>query len=397
MLFRKKKDSDVDFSSLNDILFTGKKIVRIFYVMTIIALVLLGTYLIKEWNALKIIGEFLAVISPIFIGLIIAWLLDPLVKFLQGKKVPRIVACILVYLLFIAVLTLIVVLLIPALGSQVKDFIGNIPGLVEDFKNFFNGVVIDLNHAFDYDFTSFKNQIYHSIETFGVGLSTRIPDMAISFFTGLINGGVSFFLGLMIGFYMLFDFDKLSRNFMNFLPRRWRSGAGELVVRLNESLRSYVQGVLLVMSLVFITQAIGLTLSGLQAPLVFAFFCALTDIIPYFGPYIGAIPILIVGFMMDPVVGICCVISIVVVQLLENNFYQPLIMGHTMKLHPVTIMIGLLIFQHFFGIIGMIVATPVIAALKIILTFINEKMNVYEKVIGEDDKVEVSKTVIKDK
>ena len=397
MLFRRKKDNDVDVGSLNDILFTGKKIVRIFYVMTIIALVLLGTYLIKEWNALKIIGEFLAVISPIFIGLIIAWLLDPLVKFLQGKKVPRIFACILVYLLFIAVLTLIVVLLIPALGSQVKDFIGNIPGLVEDFKNFFNGVVIDLNHAFDYDFTSFKNQIYHSIETFGVGLSTRIPDMAISFFTGLINGGVSFFLGLMIGFYMLFDFDKLSRNFMNFLPRRWRSGAGELVVRLNESLRSYVQGVLLVMSLVFITQAIGLTLSGLQAPLVFAFFCALTDIIPYFGPYIGAIPILIVGFMMDPVVGICCVISIVVVQLLENNFYQPLIMGHTMKLHPVTIMIGLLIFQHFFGIIGMIVATPVIAALKIILTFINEKMNVYEKVIGDDDKVEVSKTVIKDK
>ena len=192
---------------------------------------------------------------------------------------------------------------------------------------------------------------------------------------------------------MLFDFDKLSRNFLNFLPKRFRGGATELVVRLNESLRSYVQGVLLVMTLVFITQAIGLTLSGLQAPLVFAFFCALTDIIPYFGPYIGAIPIVIVGFMMDPVVGICCVISIVVVQLLENNFYQPLIMGHTMKLHPVTIMIGLLIFQHFFGIIGMIVATPVIAALKIILTFINEKIDVYGKVIGEEEKeLEVSKT-----
>ena len=393
MLFRKRKDSNVDFGSLNDILFTGKKIVRIFYVMTIIALILLGTYLIKEWHALKIIGEFIAVISPIFIGLIIAWLLDPLVKFLQGKKVPRILACIFAYLLFIAVLSLIIVLLIPALGSQVKDFIGNIPGLVSEFKGFLNGVVIDLNNAFDYDFTSLINQLYHSIETFGVSLSTRIPEMAINFITALFNGGVSFFLGLMIGFYMLFDFDKLSRNFLNFLPKRFRGGATELVVRLNESLRSYVQGVLLVMTLVFITQAIGLTLSGLQAPLVFAFFCALTDIIPYFGPYIGAIPIVIVGFMMDPVVGICCVISIVVVQLLENNFYQPLIMGHTMKLHPVTIMIGLLIFQHFFGIIGMIVATPVIAALKIILTFINEKIDVYGKVIGEEEKeLEVSKT-----
>ena len=386
MLFRKRKDSNVDFGSLNDILFTGKKIVRIFYVMTIIALILLGTYLIKEWHALKIIGD-------IFIGLIIAWLLDPLVKFLQGKKVPRILACIFAYLLFIAVLSLIIVLLIPALGSQVKDFIGNIPGLVSEFKGFLNGVVIDLNNAFDYDFTSLINQLYHSIETFGVSLSTRIPEMAINFITALFNGGVSFFLGLMIGFYMLFDFDKLSRNFLNFLPKRFRGGATELVVRLNESLRSYVQGVLLVMTLVFITQAIGLTLSGLQAPLVFAFFCALTDIIPYFGPYIGAIPIVIVGFMMDPVVGICCVISIVVVQLLENNFYQPLIMGHTMKLHPVTIMIGLLIFQHFFGIIGMIVATPVIAALKIILTFINEKIDVYGKVIGEEEKeLEVSKT-----
>ena len=393
MLFRKRKDSNVDFGSLNDILFTGKKIVRIFYVMTIIALILLGTYLIKEWHALKILGEFIAVISPIFIGLIIAWLLDPLVKFLQGKKVPRILACIFAYLLFIAILSLIIVLLIPALGSQVKDFIGNIPGLVSEFKGFLNGVVIDLNNAFDYDFTSLINQLYHSIETFGVSLSTRIPEMAINFITALFNGGVSFFLGLMIGFYMLFDFDKLSRNFLNFLPKRFRGGATELVVRLNESLRSYVQGVLLVMTLVFITQAIGLTLSGLQAPLVFAFFCALTDIIPYFGPYIGAIPIVIVGFMMDPVVGICCVISIVVVQLLENNFYQPLIMGHTMKLHPVTIMIGLLIFQHFFGIIGMIVATPVIAALKIILTFINEKIDVYGKVIGEEEKeLEVSKT-----
>ena len=211
MLFRKRKDSNVDFGSLNDILFTGKKIVRIFYVMTIIALILLGTYLIKEWHALKIIGEFIAVISPIFIGLIIAWLLDPFVKFLQGKKVPRILACIFAYLLFIAVLSLIIVLLIPALGSQVKDFIGNI-----------NGVVIDLNNAFDYDFTSLINQLYHSIETFGVSLSTRIPEMAINFITALFNGGVSFFLGLMIGFYMLFDFDKLSRNFLNFLPKRFR-------------------------------------------------------------------------------------------------------------------------------------------------------------------------------
>ena len=130
------------------------------------------------------------------------------------------------------------------------------------------------------------------------------------------------------------------------------------------------------MVLVFITQSIGLTIAGLEAPILFALFCAVTDIIPYFGPYIGGIPAVIVGFTMSPITGICVLISIIIVQLLENNFYQPLIMGHTMKLHPVTIMLGLLIFGHFFGIIGMIVATPVIAAGKVIFTYLDEKLNI---------------------
>ena len=99
-MFRKRKDKEIDISSLNDILFTGKKLLHIGYIIAIIALILLGTYLVKEWHALRFIGEFLAVISPIFIGIIIAWLLEPLVKWLQGKKIPRIVSCIIVYLLF---------------------------------------------------------------------------------------------------------------------------------------------------------------------------------------------------------------------------------------------------------------------------------------------------------
>ena len=121
----------------------------------------------------------------------------------------------------------------------------------------------------------------------------------------------------------------------------------------------------------------------LKAPLIFALFCALTDVIPYFGPYIGAIPAVIVGFAVSPITGICSIVAILVVQLLENNFYQPLIMGHTMKLHPVTIMLGLLIFQHFFGIIGMIVATPVIAAGKVIFTYLDEKLNIIDRLTGE--------------
>jgi len=174
------------------------------------------------------------------------------------------------------------------------------------------------------------------------------------------------------------------------MPIDWREGYKELTHRINTSLRSYIQGVLIVMLLVFITQSIGLTLAGMQAPILFALFCALTDIIPYFGPYIGAIPAIIVGFTISPVTGICVIVSILVVQLLENNFYQPLIMGHTMKLHPVTIMVGLLIFEHFFGILGMVIATPCIACLKVITVFILEKTG-YIKYLRPEEKKELKK------
>ena len=94
---------------------------------------------------------------------------------------------------------------------------------------------------------------------------------------------------------------------------------------------------------------------------------------------------MLVGFTISPLTGIFCIVAIVIVQLLENNFYQPLIMGHAMKLHPVTIMLGLLIFEHFFGIIGMIVATPVIATFKVIFTFIDEKVELVKKIQNELD------------
>ena len=179
---------------------------------------------------------------------------------------------------------------------------------------------------------------------------------------------------------MLYDFKKVKYGLLDFVPKKYHTDAKELMKRLNHSLRGYIQGLFAVMFLVFITQSIGLTLAGLKAPMIFALFCALTDIIPYLGPYIGGAPAVLVGFTISPIVGIFTLISIVVVQLLENNFYQPLIMGKAMQLHPVTIIVGLLLFQHFFGIIGMIVATPVIACVKVIFTFIDEKINVMEMI-----------------
>ena len=383
-MFRNKKEKEIDVTSLNYILRTGKKLMNIGYFMAILALIILGTFLIKEWKILGILKEFIIVISPIFIGFLVAWLFEPLVKKLQAKKVPRLLGCILSYLLILGVIFLIAYMFIPSLVTQIKDFVAAAPEIFKELTKFVTNIIekFDTNHLIN--IKDVKKEITSIISNFGMGLVSNLPEYALSIGKSIINGGLNFVLGLMIGFYLLFDFDKVNENIDKMLPKTWKENFRELTKRINTSLRSYVQGVLLVMFLVFLTQSIGLTLAGMEAPLLFALFCAVTDIIPYFGPYIGGIPAVIVGFTISPITGICVLISILVVQLLENNFYQPLIMGHTMQLHPVTIMLGLLIFEHFFGILGMVIATPVIACIKVLLIFVNEKTGIIESITGEE-------------
>lgn len=383
----KNKDKEVDITSLNAVIKTGKKLLSIGYFMAIVCLIILAIYLLNQLKLFDIFKELIIVISPIFIGFLIAWLFEPLVRKLQEKKIPKIIGCIISYLIIIGIIFLISYLFIPSLLSQVKDFVKAAPDIFENITNFVTDLITRLGIGNIVSIKTVKKEITSKLTEFGTGIISDIPKYIFTIGKAIVSGGLNVVLGLMVGFYLLYDFDKVNNSIYNILPEQWRESYKELTNQINTSLRSYVQGLLLIMLLVFITQMIGLTIAGMEAPIVFALFCAVTDVIPYFGPYIGAIPAIIVGFTISPITGICVVISILVVQLLENNFYQPLIMGHTMKLHPVTIMVGLLIFQHFFGIIGMVIATPVIACLKVFIKFFNEKFNISEKITGNKAEV----------
>ena len=179
---------------------------------------------------------------------------------------------------------------------------------------------------------------------------------------------------------MLFDFNNVRKHLISFLPKKFHADAISLTDNLNKTLKSYVQGTFLIMVILFVFQSVALGIAGLSSPMLFGLFCAITNVIPYVGPYIGGIPAVVVGFTISPMTGIGCLIAVIVAQLLESYFLNPIVMSKTMKLHPVTIMIGLLIFGHFFGMLGMILATPIISCLKIIATFVNDKYELLDKI-----------------
>ena len=199
--------------------------------------------------------------------------------------------------------------------------------------------------------------------------------MLVVFVKNFFSGMGSIIVGLVIGFYLLLSFNNVNDTLITLFPKKIQRNTKEIVYEVNSSLRRFVVGAALDGLLIFIVSSIGFGIVGLKAPFLFALFCALTNIIPYAGPYIGGIPAVIVGFSQSPTVGILTLVIIVVVQFLEGNFIQPMVMSKTTKLHPVTIMIGLLVFGHFWGILGMFVSTPIIASSKAIFTYFDDKYN----------------------
>ena len=374
-----KKDKDnekLDIPKLNEIIKVSRNILKIMFAFMIIGLILVTTYLIKEWKLLNFLGAVLSILSPFFIGIIIAWLLDPIVTWLQKNGFKRAIATVMVFLSFISLVVLFFVLLIPSFADQINEFIGSAPNVLNNIKNFGENLFDKLNNIYDYDFTNIKEQLYGGLSNIVSGLTVTLPNKVISIASSIVSGGLNIIFGLFIAFYMLFDFNNVRKHLFNLLPKSIHADEITLTDRLNKTLKSYVQGTLLIMILLFIFQSITLAIAGLSSPMLFGMFCAVTNVIPYIGPYIGGIPAVIVGFTISPATGIFTLLAVVIAQFLESYFLNPIVMSKTMKLHPVTIMIGLLIFGHFFGILGMVLATPIISCIKIIFNFFNEKYEI---------------------
>jgi len=379
-MFGKKRISDkLDFIKLNELIRLSRNFMKLIFGVSIVALLLLVTYIFKEWKFFNIFGEIVGILSPFFIGVILAWLLDPIVTFLQNKGVKRGIGATFVYVLLILVIYLCCRIFIPTLVTQINDMIAAAPSTIKELVSNFDILMNRIAKNYNFDVVVVKETIYDVINNLLYSITVDGPSLIVSIIKSIISGGVNVVIGFLIGFYMLLDFDDVKTQFAKMVPKKHRSDVKELTGKLNKLLRKYVYGTLIVMFILFICQSIGMTIAGMKAPMVFALFCAITNIIPYLGPYIGGAPAVIVGFTISPTVGIGVLISVVICQLLESYLLTPTIMSKTMKLHPVTIIIGLLLFSHFFGILGMLFATPVISCCKVIINFFVDKFDLFEE------------------
>lgn len=377
MIFKKEPKKDkISYEKVNENLELLNKILKVLFFVLIVGAIMIITYVAKEWKIPAIIKGFLKVLSPFFIGVVIAWLFNPVVTFLTKHKFNRVWATIIVYSVFITLLTVLLVNSVPVITNQINDFINIVPSITKNLTGTLNKIIELFEPVLGKNTTVVKQEIFSAIVEMGKNITVEFPNKIVGIATAIVSGLGSFILGLFIGLYLLFDFDNVGKVFVSILPNSWKEDARNLLNLSNKTLVSYIQGILLTMTLVFIGNAIGFSISGLKAAILFALFCGVTNAIPYIGPYIGAIPAAIVGFTQGIPVGIMVIISAVVVQLLDNVIFTPLVQSKGLKLHPVTIIIALLVFGKLFGIVGMILAVPCIAVIKAILMYFNDKYEI---------------------
>ena len=383
---KKGKETKIDIENLNRVIVLSKKILKVLFVVVILACVLLAVVLFDKFNLGSIILNVLSVAAPLFIGFVVAWLLNPAVTYLNKKGVKRGLGSVFVFAMFLIIVFLVIKFMLPMLYEQINEFIEIIPSLFLQVTNFIHENFLKLN-ATGFDFTGVESKIYDTLENFGSDLTTKLPSIIIGGVSSVISSIWSLLLGFIVGFYLLIDFDGMKKIF-NIVPKKHKNTVRKLMHELDDTCKDFVQGTLLISFIIFVVTSIFFAIIGLPSPMLFGLICGITNIIPYIGPWVGGAISAIVGFTVSPFIGILTIVIAFASQQIDGIILQPLIMGRTMKLHPVTIMIGLLVFGYFFGMLGMIIATPSIACIKVIFIYFNDKYKLKDKIVNVELKGE---------
>ena len=372
------KEKKLDFKTLNELIKTGNILLKIMLAMVILAIAILIIYLLDKTSVLVILGKIISILSPLFIGILIAWLVEPAINYFVKNKVGRKLATVVVYLVFIFIIILIAALIVPEFISQVNELITRIPNFLKSINTFINDA---FKSTADFDLSSIKETLINTINNFVNNFTSENLTGIVEKLSSSIKVVSNFVLGILIAFYLSLDFKNVNKYVSILIPNRFHEDIKKIGKPLNEMLRNYVNGTLLSCLFVMILSLIGFLISGVSSPLLFAIFCAITNLIPYFGPYIGGIPVVLIGFTINPYVGLGCLITVILVQFLEGNILNPLIVGKAVSLHPVILMLSLLVFEYFFGILGMVMAVPIVATLKIVLLFFEDKYHFINKMM----------------
>ncbi len=325
-------------------------------------LTVVGLFLLPR--LLRAAGPFLEILEPFLIAIILAYILNPLVVVFERRRVSRGLAILLLYAIFFALVFLAGVWTIPGLVTELQKLMEMLPEYSEQAQGF-------IRHLYsDYRRFNLPDSLRLALDE-NILLLQRALQTLLERITGAIVGLFSHFFVLLLVpllvYYFLRDMEHLKSSLVALFPARYRQRVLVAGSEIDAALGAYLRGLLLICFLVGLLTYLGLRLLGVEFALILGIIYGLTNIIPYFGPLIGALPAVLIALLDSPALALKVVGVMVVVQQLDSQLLSPQILGRSLGLHPLAVILALLAGGHLFGLPGLILAVPLAAMLRIVL------------------------------
>lgn len=358
---------------------------------TLIALILFGVVFFLFNQVSYIFTPIFVLISnllmPFVIALLMYYLFNPFVNYLEKKKVKRIYGVAILFILVIVLIVVAVGSIFPFLRDQITSFIENFP----DFVDSLVGTITEWIETLP-----FGAEIESLIEE-GENFITSIPDNMDQYLTdgfsglstvmaGVTNVVVTVITFPIVLFFLLKDEKRFFNAVLGAVPPKWREDLIRVSSEINLQVGAYVKGQLIIASSIGVMMFIGFTVIGLEYNGVLAIIAGFTSIIPYIGPTLAFIPALVIALMDSWWMVLQLLIVWAVVQFIDGNLVEPNVMGKQLNVHPLTIIIVLLVMGDLIGLFGLIFGVPIYAILKVIVVhFFQQFKKRYNKYYGDVD------------
>jgi predicted PurR-regulated permease PerM len=313
------------------------------------------------------------VLLPFVAGMVLAYLLNPIVERLQGLGLPRIVAALLILVIAIAALVVAAMTLAPLLAQQIAEFGKGIPADIEKLQKLFD------EFAKTWLGQAVREQLPKAQESLG-GIAGSVAGWFTGFLASLWSGGKAFIsvisifvIAPIVAFYLLLDWDRLVTAVDTWIPRPQQETVRQIMRDIDAAVSGFLRGQAMCCLILGTFYAISLKLIGLNFGILIGLTAGALGFIPYLGPSSGflmATGMATAQFWPEWLPIMMCAGVFVVGQMVEGNVLQPYLVGSRTGLHPVWLMFALFAFGYLFGFVGLLVAVPVAAAIGVIIRFL---------------------------
>lgn len=309
------------------------------------------SYLLGLW----LLYQVRSILVLLFVAFILMTAVNPIVKAAKKFKIPTIFVMLVVYFGLIALITTVIASLVPAVVQQTKDITLSLPNYLHSLEDIFNA-------QFDPNIVgSYLNSLPSNLLKIVAGTFSNIMNVLAVFF---------------MSYYLVLERPRLHKYLLRFFPdHQAESRAESLVLAIEQQVGGWVRGELILMSIIGVMTYVSLLLLGIPYALPLAVLAGIFEAVPNLGPTIAAIPAILIGLTVSPIIGLGALIASIVIQQVESNWIVPKVMQEATGTAPLITFIVLLVGFTLGGVMGAVLSMPLYLTILTVIKAFNPEVS----------------------